>query len=702
MQYPEDFHQDSVANIWLPRQEESAFLYSDGGEAEAYLEHCLKQASDLSCHSLELTSSIRDWPSEYHLSPKRSNLLRPLQLNHCRNVLELGAGCGAITRYLGENLPKVVAVEGSRKRAELAALRCRDLANVEIVCGQFQDLTFSEKFDVVTLIGVLEYSESFIQAVNPYQKAIEIAKQNLAADGILIVAIENKLGLKYFAGCSEDHTRVLFDGIEGYNTGQSLRTFGKKELETLLQSTGLGYLHFLYPFPDYKLPDVLLTLPEKQLGQIEPFLYQWLSYNNSQDYSHQPLELFQELLVAKQIEANGFLSQMSNSFLILASQSPASINQYLNSNCLVWKFSVMNRLQKFMSQVTLTSNSEQELIVTKEPLYPDVTTSATETEAGLKHYPKIQSKFFAGVTVMELVVKAIRNKTSTVEASLKYPLETWYNFLVQEANRTLGSATEIPGIYVDCGPGNLIVTTSGKVEYVDQEWCFTEKLPIKFVLFRCLIYIHQKIYPWIDWHLDESLSDKSLPSFILFCFQLISLDITPEEFRDFLAREWIFQKQINPLLKTVSFDDYVRGVYSKTESLLVAKAPYRLWFQLYNTRKELQQTQSQLQQTQSQLHQAQSQLHQLQQTQSQLQQTQSQLQQTQSQLQQTQANWEQTQSQLQQTQANWEQTQSQLQQTQSQLQQNQATITGMESSKFWKLRQGWFRLKQSLGLKGDD
>ncbi|NEP59973.1 MAG: class I SAM-dependent methyltransferase [Symploca sp. SIO2G7] len=685
MQYPEDFHQDTASYIWLPHQKQFAFQYSDGGEAEAYLENCLKQASDLSCHSVELTSLIRDWPSEYHFSPKRSNLLRPLRLNHCRTVLELGAGCGAITRYLGENIPKVVAVEGSRERARLAALRCRDLANVEIVCGQFQEIQFSEKFDIVTLIGVLEYSESYIKSVNPYQTALEIAKQNLAANGILIVAIENKLGLKYFAGCSEDHTRILFDGIEGYNSGQLVRTFGKQELELLLESSGLGYCHFLYPFPDYKLPDVLLTLPAEPPHQIEPFLYQWLGYDNSRDYSHQPLELFQELLVAKQIEANGFLPQMSNSFLILASQSPESINQYLNSSCLVWKFSVMNRLTKFMSQITLTKDEEQELIVTKEPIYPELAALATETEEGLKHYPKIQSKFLTGVTLMEQLVQAIRNKTSTVEASLKYPLKTWYDFLVQEANRTIGSATEIPGIYIDCGPGNLIVTTAGKLEYVDQEWSFTEKLPIKFVLFRCLIYTYQKIYPWIDLHLDTLLSAKSLQSFILFCFHLISLDITPEEFRDFLAKEWIFQKQVNPLLENLSFDDYVSGVYSKTESLQVAKAPYRLWFQLYNTREELLQTQANLERSQTQL----------QQTQSQLQQTQSQLQQTQSQLQQTQSQLQQTQSQLQQT-------QSQLQQTQSQLQQAQATITGMESSKFWKLRKGWFRLKQSLGLKGDD
>ena len=656
MQYPEDFQQDSESSIWLPHQEQFAFQYSDGGEAEAYLENCLRQASDLSSHSIELASFIRDWPSEYHFSLKRSNLLRPLRLNHCRNVLELGAGCGAITRYLGENISRVVAVEGSRNRAKITTLRCRDLDNVEIVCGQFQDIKFSEKFDIVTLIGVLEYSNFYIQSVNSYQRAIEIAKQNLADNGILLLAIENQLGLKYFAGCSEDHTKILFDGIEGYNSGQLVRTFGKQELEVLLKSAGLEYCHFLYPFPDYKLPDVILSLSEEKQSQTQPFLYQWLGYDNSRDYSNKQLALFQELLAAKQLEANGLLSQMSNSFLVLASQSPGNIAPYLTENCLVWKFSVMNRLKKFMSQVTLTRDDESQLMVTKEPLYPDLAAGETGADDSLIHYSKIQSKFFAGITVMEQIVQAIRNKTATVEPSLKYPLKTWYDFLRQEANRTIGSDTEIPGIYVDCSPGNLIVTPGGKVEYVDQEWSFREKLPIKFVFFRGLLYLYQKIHPWIDLYLNDFLSDKSLPAFIWFCFQLVSVELTAAEFRNFLEKEWIFQKQVNPLLKQVSFDDYLSGVNYTAESLLVGKAPYQLWFQLYKTKDELQQTKENLQQSHSQLQQTQQQL---------------------------------------------QQTQQQLQQTQQQLQQTQDTVTGMESSKFWQLRQGWFKLKQTLGLKGD-
>ena len=59
--------------------------------------------------------------------------MRPLELHSGDKVLELGCGCGAITRFLGEIGANVVAVEGSLARARVAAERCRELTNVRVV-----------------------------------------------------------------------------------------------------------------------------------------------------------------------------------------------------------------------------------------------------------------------------------------------------------------------------------------------------------------------------------------------------------------------------------------------------------------------------------------------------------------------------------------------------------------------------------------
>ena len=126
--------------VYQAGTEPRAFNYSDGEASEKKLFQILSTSDDLSSSSAELERQIVDWPTEYHLSSARSNLLRPLNLNGITRVLELGCGCGSISRFLGEQEGvQVDAIEGSPTRAGLASLRCRDLPNVNIstamVCG---------------------------------------------------------------------------------------------------------------------------------------------------------------------------------------------------------------------------------------------------------------------------------------------------------------------------------------------------------------------------------------------------------------------------------------------------------------------------------------------------------------------------------------------------------------------------------------
>ena len=100
----------------------SEFAYSDGAEAEARLLGVVSQAKDRGTFSPELAKAINDWPSEYHLSRARHCLVRPLGIRPEDKVLELGSGCGAVTRYLGEIGANVVAVEGSLARARVCLL----------------------------------------------------------------------------------------------------------------------------------------------------------------------------------------------------------------------------------------------------------------------------------------------------------------------------------------------------------------------------------------------------------------------------------------------------------------------------------------------------------------------------------------------------------------------------------------------------
>ena len=134
----ENFICDS-SGVYRAKEEGTPAGYMDG--AESYLLEHLEKSRDLGLFSSELKSGIRDWPSLYHISPYRSTIFDCLDFhNKDAKVLELGAGCGAVTRWLGEHFKEVCAVEGGFHRAQVAHMRCRDLDSVDVHAANFLDL----------------------------------------------------------------------------------------------------------------------------------------------------------------------------------------------------------------------------------------------------------------------------------------------------------------------------------------------------------------------------------------------------------------------------------------------------------------------------------------------------------------------------------------------------------------------------------
>ena len=228
------YTENAANGVWASSHDEHTFAYNDGDAAESYLGHVFAGVHDLSVASMELCAAIRDWPSMYHLSQERANLLRPLGSLLTGRVLEIGSGCGAITRFLGEGGADVLALEGSARRAMLTRARCRDLDGVTVMTDNFQDAKLVGPFDAVTLIGVLEYSPTYIQAADPIGFVLEATRALLAEQGVLVIAIENQLGIKYMTGAPEDHLGKPYAGLDNlYNN--DVVTFGRQALLQRLQ-----------------------------------------------------------------------------------------------------------------------------------------------------------------------------------------------------------------------------------------------------------------------------------------------------------------------------------------------------------------------------------------------------------------------------------------------------------------------------------
>lgn len=288
--------------------------YSDG-KYEDQLEKFFSAKQCTEEQIVEFMEKNNDWPIVYHLSPQRKTLLSWYDFRKGSSLLEIGAGCGAVTDVFLDNCGAVTALELTEKRASILANRYKDRENLNVHIGNLESFPEDKTYDYVTCIGVLEYSGSFIHSNSPYEDFLKMCKSHLKDNGTFILSIENKLGLKYWAGAREDHTWRFFDSIEGYPINKNRKTFSKNELTTLLNKVGFNNVEFYYPVPDMKLPVEVysddfnptnsttigpLTIPAEALDAPR-------------------VEVFNEWLAMNSIIDSGDFGTFANSFIVLAS-----------------------------------------------------------------------------------------------------------------------------------------------------------------------------------------------------------------------------------------------------------------------------------------------------------------------------------------------------------------------------------------------
>ena len=300
---------EKIGNITLNlKHYEGTDVYTDGDVED----ELLAIVRDLS--PVEYPKVIEErgsWPILYHLSTLRENIVDWLPIKKTDKVLEVGSGCGAITGALSGKAGSVTCVDLSKKRSTINAYKNADCDNVTIHVGNFKDIEpdLDTDFDYVCLIGVFEYGQGYMGSEKPYHDFLNILRKHVKKDGRLVIAIENKFGLKYFAGCKEDHVASYFAGIENYAKGGGVRTFTRNGLEKIMKECGVKNYHFYYPYPDYKFPTVIFSdkhLPKK--GELA---------NNMRNFDMDRMLLFDEKNAFDGIIEDDLFWLYSNSYMVV-------------------------------------------------------------------------------------------------------------------------------------------------------------------------------------------------------------------------------------------------------------------------------------------------------------------------------------------------------------------------------------------------
>lgn len=477
-------------------------LYSDGLIEDELLEIVKNNPKE---KYNEIIFEKSNWAVLYHLSEIRSHVIEWVPITKEDSVLEIGAGCGALTTILSEKSKKVTCIELSKKRSLINANRNKDKDNIEILVGNFQDIEISEKYDYITLIGVFEYAKSYINSERPYEKFLEIIKKYLKPNGKIIIAIENKLGLKYWAGCKEDHTGLYFEGLEGYPKTDVVRTFSKNEIYELLKESGFKNNEFYYPYPDYKLPNAIYSddyLPK--LGELD---------DNLRNFDADRLVLFNENAVFDSIIRANLFQELSNSFIIISSfekeeKEKLIFSKYSDSRDNEYKIRtsilIDKRGNKKVEKIPLNKKSINHI----EKIYNNYTILKSQYENSDFHLEtcrkldnKIEFDYIEGKTFVEILneefdkngLEAVIERIKELKEKL-YKLSNNEKFEISEEFKKVFGSVKLDENKKCIKPANIdfigtnLIYSNGKFHIIDYEWVFNFYIPIDYIVYRTIFY----------------------------------------------------------------------------------------------------------------------------------------------------------------------------------------------------------------------
>lgn len=483
--------------------------YSDGDIEDIILDACKAGKQG------ELLRSSRDWAVLYHLSDIRENLLEWYPFRKSDTVLEIGSGCGAVSGVLCKKTAHVTGIELSRKRSLINAYRNRDCDNLEIMVGNFEDIQLSEKYDYVTLIGVLEYSGLYIHAKHPYQEMLRRAKDFLKKDGKILIAIENKMGLKYLNGANEDHTASLYSGINDYVNVKNVRTFSKPELEIMFDEVGINDRVFYYPQPDYKLP--VVSYAEDMMPHVGDIRYYQTNYDMNRVYN------FNEAIAFDQVCKDRMLHYFSNSFFVVCGEKKGEV--------LLAKYN-RERKEEYRLKTVIERDTMGSLIVKKEPLNKaaerHIRNMAVNAERIDHIYPKVrilkgdvsetgfQYSFLPGCDLDEIFYE-YRMDAGRFVTEAEKAVEEYYTYqapdepfkITKEFTEVFGSEAPSQGVSLkytnlDYIFPNIRVTAEGTY-VIDYEWVFDFPIPHEFLIWRSLGQLYDKYRMYIGRQISQKI-----------------------------------------------------------------------------------------------------------------------------------------------------------------------------------------------------
>jgi len=454
-----------------------------------------KKIYDIVCKGQDYIEAIREnnsYPYHYFLSPIRHNLFQWYPFKKEGSLLEIGAGYGQLTSLFTKKLDHVVAVEDSQSKCNLISKRAEDAT---VLLSDFDDIQLEEKFDYIVLCNIFEYAKSFVESENPYVDYLNYLKGFLKEDGMILLAISNRLGLKYFAGYKEEHTNHLFSGINGYENEDSVQTFSKNELESIISNAEFSNYKFFYPYPDHEFPELVNT--DKLINEI-PF-------TGAIEFSRERYLFFDENNFNITLSEENLSQYYANSFLV---EIRVSEKDYPTDNIELIKIGAQ-RKDEFNIYTIIWSDGK----VSKTPISAKANDHIKRMVEGSKYdmgkikcldaeliddslyYDFINQKS-CEYMILDFIAKNDKEKffelIEDVYDALFYNSFESNEYATEEFLKVFKEKSDIKfhcheKSYLDVILGNMFII-DGKFTVIDYEWIYDFPIPLEYIFYRTFSY----------------------------------------------------------------------------------------------------------------------------------------------------------------------------------------------------------------------
>lgn len=434
------------------------------------------------------------------LFSERRNAVSWFELGRDCRVLEIGSGYGALTGALADRAGTVVSFEDSEIRGAINRFRQRRHKNVAVYSGDFKDiieLADVRKFDVITLMG--EGAD-----VSRLAEYAGLLKQ----DGRVILALPNRYGLKYWAGCSCADKNGGLCYFPFASTSSALPSFGATRAEILRAANAAGFAHakLYYPYPDHQFVRAIYSddfLPDRGTLTL-----------NSFSWSGERMRLFEESSAYDRLLADGAYPFFANAFFVVLEREGMDSS---GARMIHTRFS-SSRARRFQVQTEICLGVDGRRIVRKFPMFPE---GIAHIETACKNGAFLRERFMkAGVNVASGAWKdgfaeipylsGMSLGDRLAELALSGDWAGFNGAFLAYCEKVRGMATgpfqptnrfrEIFGVAavptglsacdqvdIDFIPQNiLIVDHSWQV--ADMEWTFDFPVPVEFILYRAVFY----------------------------------------------------------------------------------------------------------------------------------------------------------------------------------------------------------------------